>query len=146
MIASSIREQVEVTYARLSRILVAELNDSGHWTGELSSSALSTAVATIALGKIDSRSNDRQIKAGLSWLASNQNVDGGWGDTIRSLSNISTTALCWAAFGAANADVEFKAQFSAWRVGCPIPPVRWKRCRMRSPVAMVRTVRFQFRF
>ena len=109
MIASSIREQVEVTYARLSRILVAELNDSGHWTGELSSSALSTAVATIALGKIDSRSNDRQIKAGLSWLASNQNVDGGWGDTIRSLSNISTTALCWAAFGAANADVEFQS-------------------------------------
>ncbi len=28
----------------------------------------------------------------------NQNPDGGWGDTTKSFSNISTTALCWAAF------------------------------------------------
>jgi squalene-hopene/tetraprenyl-beta-curcumene cyclase len=107
MIATSIREQVEATHARLSRILVAELNDSGHWSGELSSSALSTAVATIALGRIDRGSHESLIRAGLEWLAANQNTDGGWGDTIRSRSNISTTALCWAAFGAANADPEF---------------------------------------
>jgi len=35
----------------------------------------------------------------LRWLADTQNADGGWGDTTKSLSNISTTALCWAAFG-----------------------------------------------
>ena len=38
---------------------------------------------------------------GLRWLVANQNADGGWGDTVLSKSNISTTALCWAAFGAA---------------------------------------------
>jgi squalene-hopene/tetraprenyl-beta-curcumene cyclase len=36
---------------------------------------------------------------GLAWLASHANADGGWGDTIKSFSNLSTTTLCWAAFG-----------------------------------------------
>ena len=40
-----------------------------------------------------------QIESGLAWLAANANSDGGWGDTILSLSNLSTTTLCWAAFG-----------------------------------------------
>ena len=40
------------------------------------------------------------IDAGLIWLSQNQNSDGGWGDTSLSVSNISTTALCWSAFGA----------------------------------------------
>jgi len=34
----------------------------------------------------------------------NQNEDGGWGDTTASYSNISTSLLCWAAFGAAGSD------------------------------------------
>src|SRR5262249_26915691 len=45
------------------------------------------------------------IQGGLSWLVANQNSDGGWGDTVKSFSNISTTMLCRAAFhlaGAAN--------------------------------------------
>ncbi len=41
------------------------------------------------------------IRAGLSWLFEHQNDDGGWGDTVDSPSNISTTALCWAALGVA---------------------------------------------
>ena len=50
---------------------------------------------------------DHPIDLGLSWLAANQNADGGWGDTTKSLSNISTTTLCWAAFGATNSDEKF---------------------------------------
>ena len=42
------------------------------------------------------------ILRGLEWLARHINPDGGWGDTDMSLSNLSTTALCWAAFGAAD--------------------------------------------
>src|SRR5262249_37645970 len=38
------------------------------------------------------------IAGGIAWLAAHQNPDGGWGDTIKSLSNISTTMLCRAAF------------------------------------------------
>ena len=32
------------------------------------------------------------IDSGLAWLTAHQNDDGGWGDTVRSKSNISTTA------------------------------------------------------
>jgi squalene-hopene/tetraprenyl-beta-curcumene cyclase len=37
------------------------------------------------------------VQHGIGWLIDHQNEDGGWGDTDRSFSNISTTALCWAA-------------------------------------------------
>ena len=35
----------------------------------------------------------------MAWLATHANADGGWGDTVCSLSNLSTTTLAWAAFG-----------------------------------------------
>ena len=89
--------------------LLAEMNAAGHWTGELSSSALSTATAVVAMAKVDAVRHSALVRGGLCWLAENVNTDGGWGDTTRSKSNISTTALCWAAFGAANADHEFPA-------------------------------------
>ena len=37
------------------------------------------------------------IDSGAAWLIESQNEDGGWGDTIRSRTNISTTAIVWAA-------------------------------------------------
>lgn len=83
------------------------MNAAGHWTGELSSSALSTATAVVALAKVDAVRHGALIRGGLRWLAEHVNADGGWGDTTRTKSNISTTALCWAAFAAAKADSEF---------------------------------------
>jgi squalene-hopene/tetraprenyl-beta-curcumene cyclase len=105
------------TLKSLTGALVAELNPAGFWSGELSSSALSTAVAVIALHWMG---DETLIARGLQWLASNANPDGGWGDTIRSRSNLSTTALVWAAFGAANQDRNFpetiaKAKAWLWR-------------------------------
>src|SRR6202042_2897870 len=44
------------------------------------------------------------VADGLRWLADEQNDDGGWGDTDRSISNISTTMLVRAAFHLAKAD------------------------------------------
>jgi len=85
--------------------LLAARNAQGHWTGELSSSALSTATAVCALAVVARHSAEPRceltplIDAGLNWLATHQNPDGGWGDTDRSFSNLSTTALVWAAFG-----------------------------------------------
>jgi squalene-hopene/tetraprenyl-beta-curcumene cyclase len=87
--------------------LLAELTADGHWVGELSSSALSTATAVVALAKVGREADATLIRGGLEWLGRTQNADGGWGDTVQSKSNISTTALCWAAFGAARADAEF---------------------------------------
>src|SRR5206468_3492567 len=37
------------------------------------------------------------IRSGVAWLIANQNADGGWGDTVVSFSNLSTTVLCWSA-------------------------------------------------
>ncbi len=94
---------------RATAALLAEMDASGHWTGELSSSALSTATAVIALAKVDAEQHAALVRVGLRWLAENVNADGGWGDTTRSKSNISTTALCWSAFAAGSADAEFPA-------------------------------------
>ena len=41
------------------------------------------------------------------WLAEHQNADGGWGDTVKSFSNISTTMLCRAALRLTGAEKEF---------------------------------------
>jgi squalene-hopene/tetraprenyl-beta-curcumene cyclase len=77
----------------------------GVWTGKLSASALSTATAVVALvlanreAKNANTRFEQLIEAGLGWLATHANTDGGWGDTVCSRSNISTTTLVWAAFG-----------------------------------------------
>lgn len=77
--------------------LLAERNERGHWTGELSTSALSTATALVALGLVDERAHRPRIASACAWLATHQNADGGWGDTVKSFSNISTTLLAWSA-------------------------------------------------
>ena len=75
------------------------------WRGNLSASALSTATAVVALALAKRESRladaryDRMIEQGLAWLAAHANADGGWGDTVCSRSNLSTTTLVWAAFG-----------------------------------------------
>lgn len=85
--------------------LLAARNPRGWWTGELSSSALSTATAVCALAVVERHSPRPHceivplLDEGLAWLVKHQNVDGGWGDTDRSISNLSTTTLVWAAFG-----------------------------------------------
>jgi squalene-hopene/tetraprenyl-beta-curcumene cyclase len=100
--------RVREAHQRVSSALLAGLGPDGYWTGELSSSALSTATAVIALATVDCEAHATLIEGGLSWLAAHANPDGGWGDTVRSRSNLSTTALVWAAFGAAQADARFK--------------------------------------
>ena len=68
----------------------------GHWEGHLASSALSTGTAILALHLADRERLKDAVAAGRHWLLEHQNADGGWGDTVRSRSNISTTAIVWA--------------------------------------------------
>ncbi len=100
--------------AKARETLLAERLVEGHWEGELSTSALSTATAVSALMLVDRSRHAGLVARGLSWLAEHQNPDGGWGDTTKSFSNISTTLLCWSAFGLArceaNHSVEKKAE------------------------------------
>src|SRR5436190_20225102 len=93
--------RLESAYQTALATLLAERTPEGHWVGELSASALSTATAISALALVQKHTGDTRhqhlIDGGLAWLAANQNADGGWGDTTVSLSNISTSMLCRAA-------------------------------------------------
>jgi squalene-hopene/tetraprenyl-beta-curcumene cyclase len=94
-------DRIRAAYHQVRDDLLAERTSEGYWVGELSSSALSTATAIFALRLVEERSGTRDhlamIQAGAKWLQQHQNSDGGWGDTTKSLSNISTTMLCRAA-------------------------------------------------
>jgi squalene-hopene/tetraprenyl-beta-curcumene cyclase len=106
-------------------LLLAECrNEPGelpHWEGELSTSALSTATAVMALQQVCNAGRtaadysldadfNALIRGGLNWLAEHQNNDGGWGDTVKSISNISTTMLTHAVFHATGTAGEFVEQ------------------------------------
>jgi squalene-hopene/tetraprenyl-beta-curcumene cyclase len=117
--------RLEAALARARQELLAARAPGGHWVGELSPSALSTATAICALAMVERHStlpeaphSERRIASGLDWLARTANPDGGWGDTTLSLSNISTTALCWASFGSVpGADEKYRsvvAKAEAW--------------------------------
>jgi squalene-hopene/tetraprenyl-beta-curcumene cyclase len=88
----------------LTRQLLARRRGADHWDGHLASSALSTATAVLALHLVSRATGfgtlSRFVEAGAAWLLARQNAGGGWGDTIRSRSNISTTAIVWATLSA----------------------------------------------
>lgn len=113
-------------YTRVRELLLAEQSPEHVWLGELSTSALSTATAVMALWQVQ-QALRKQVSAvseqpaasnqppplnaqlstlsslilgGLKWLITHQNPDGGWGDTVQSFSNISTTMLCHATLAA----------------------------------------------
>jgi len=90
-------DRIETAFANTRAHLLSMRNTAGHWEGELSSSALSTATAIVALHGVDAVKHAALIQAGAQWLVTNQNADGGWGDTTISKSNLSTTLLCWSA-------------------------------------------------
>lgn len=97
-------ERLERTRVAVVQHLLSERNSSGHWTGELSTSPLSTATAVMALQQVLRQQPERfeelsaLIQQGTKWLSEHQNPDGGWGDTLKSKSNISTTMLAQAIF------------------------------------------------
>src|SRR3954471_17270046 len=94
-------DRLDCAYQTARAALLAERTPAGHWTGELSTSALSTATAVSALALVQKHTHARDhaphIAGGLAWLAARQNADGGWGDTVKSVSNISTSMLGLAA-------------------------------------------------
>ena len=88
--------------------LLTSRTPAGHWTGQLSSSALSTATAVNALRLADAAAAatgrppqfGSLIRRGCDWLAATQLPDGSWGDTTISQGNLSTTLLTWSSLAA----------------------------------------------
>jgi squalene-hopene/tetraprenyl-beta-curcumene cyclase len=142
------QDRLNHSYATARDALLSELTPAGHWVGELSTSALSTATAVMALELMrragspsstspvaplsgnpqgsaahcstaleseisDSKSQITDLRSlidrGLAWLAGHQNGDGGWGDTVQSFSNISTTFLARAVFRATNTEDRYRS-------------------------------------
>ena len=167
-------ERIARCYDIVRKTLLSQRNRFGHWTGELSTSALATATAVLALEIVrrdqtapknthphtrgslyvppltkgglgggakggsgdvhhssaktktsfsdDSSTASKvtteaelslRIQRGLAWLVDHQNDDGGWGDTPKSLSNISTTMLAHAVFHATGQNETYRAVVKA---------------------------------
>jgi len=110
-------EKRKELFQNLENKILSLRNEKGMWTGRLSSSALSTALAIFALWQFDKEKYNSHINQGFSWLMANKNPDGGWGDTIRSQSNMSTTLLVWATFSLVEEDEAYQetvANGKAW--------------------------------
>jgi squalene-hopene/tetraprenyl-beta-curcumene cyclase len=123
-VTAIVGETLDAARRSLAARLLASRTGTDHWEGRLASSALSTGTAILAL-ELSRRSGHRSgsrlrisVAAGVGWLIEHQNGDGGWGDTVRSGSNISTTAIVWAALSASDSDgarvKEAIARAEAW--------------------------------
>ena len=69
----------------------------GFFESRLSDSAVSTAVACIALEIADTQKYSREIQAGKQWLLATQNADGLYGDSTESPANLTATFLTYTA-------------------------------------------------
>lgn len=117
-------ERIQNGYDIVRGTLLRERTPSGHWEGKLSTSALSTATAVMALEMVRRDRKFRSLDAdfellesliagGLRWLADHQNADGGWGDTTKSLSNISTSMLAHAVFHATGQEESYQGNIDS---------------------------------
>jgi len=92
------KENLKPTLLALRTRLLAARDARGVWTGELSDSALSTALAVTALHQAPGASTDdaSRWRRGIAWLLATQTADGSWGDTPALPGNLATTAIVWA--------------------------------------------------
>jgi len=97
-------KHIQSQFSELSTLLLQKRNAQGYWEGRLSSSALGVAVSITALHFYDASGNTSEISSGLNWLETSINADGGFGDSPRSESNVSTSLLCYSAVKACSTD------------------------------------------
>lgn len=92
-------DRIATVRASLEQRLASRQGTDGLWTGRLSSSAISTAVATLALDEAGGAELAPLAARGRQWLAQTIRADGGWGDTPDSPSNLTAVLLARAALG-----------------------------------------------
>lgn len=81
----------------LREFLLSRRGPDGFFESRLSDSAVSTAVARVALEIADARRYAREIDAAGQWLATRQNDDGLYGDSPESPANLTATFLAYVA-------------------------------------------------
>jgi squalene-hopene/tetraprenyl-beta-curcumene cyclase len=108
---------IEEMTAALGRQLKAKRSPGDIWRGELSSSAISTAVSVFALHKTDKERYAGLIRNGVRWLRATMQPDGSWGDTVESRSNMTATLLSYAALFSIDEAAEETRAFLTARLG-----------------------------
>jgi squalene-hopene/tetraprenyl-beta-curcumene cyclase len=74
-----LKKRVAEAVAKATEYLYVRQRADGGWTDRLSSSAMATGLAVLALARADRTSYGEEIETGLQWLRANQRADGGWG-------------------------------------------------------------------
>ncbi len=74
-------------------LLEAHRRPDSSWVGEMSSSALATAISCLALYLHPAAAPRSSVDSGLAWLAGDRHEDGGWGDGVIDPSNMNSTSL-----------------------------------------------------
>ena len=111
--------EIEAALDRARTALLDDLQPRGCWEGRLCSSALATAVAVVALHRVDANLHAEPIRRGLDYLAASLNADGGWGDSPGSLSNVSASLLGWSAMTCSSGSAIHRAaaeRVEAWLI------------------------------
>lgn len=91
------KQAIDTWINEATALLLAKRTQGGIWRGQLSSSAISTAVALFALRQIDANRYAETIQRGADWLLRTMQADGSWGDSVESPSNMTATLLSYAA-------------------------------------------------
>ena len=79
----------------LKQFILSHRREDGFIEGRLSSSAVSTAVACVALDLYGG--HDDAVSAGRQWLLTHRNPDGLYGDSPESPANLTATFLAYSA-------------------------------------------------
>lgn len=101
MIAEALAARARRAADRAAEHLYRRQRADGAWTDRLSSSAVATGLAVVALAGAGRAAHGRRIEAGLDWLRAAQREDGGWSDADADPpGSKSGTAFAMAAFRA----------------------------------------------
>lgn len=111
------KQTIDTWIDEVTSLLLSKRTQGGLWRGELSSSAISTAVAIFALRQIDANRYTETIQCGAEWLLHTMQADGSWGDSIESPSNMTATLLTYAALFAMGQAPEATRHYLSERFG-----------------------------
>ena len=111
------KQTIDTWIDEATSLLLSKRTQGGLWRGELSSSAISTAVAIFALRQIDANRYAETIQCGAEWLLHTMQADGSWGDSIESPSNMTATLLTYAALFAMGQAPEATRHYLSERFG-----------------------------